>query len=85
MPELECWNCHETFKSDERYEFPGCYVCWHECADGVMTQVTVKRKKVWRRFVPEWVKTPTAKDQFNRTLKLIYNSDKKINEDEFDE
>lgn len=83
--EVECWNCHETFIPDTEYEFPGSHIYWHECPGGILTQVTVEIKKVFKRYVPEWVKKPTAKDQFNKTLKLIYNSNKKISEDEFDE
>lgn len=80
---MECWNCHEQIKPDVEYEFPGCHVYWHECADGVLTQVTVEIKKVFRH-VPDWARKPTAKDQYNKTLKLVY-SDKNMNEDEFDE
>ena len=85
MSETECWNCHEQIKPDVKYyEFPGRHVYWHECADGVLTQVTVEIKKVFRH-VPDWVKKPTAQDQFNKTLKLIHAVDKKIIEDEYDE
>jgi len=83
--EVECWSCHEMFEPDGVYEFPGVYVYWHKCTDGILTQVTVENKKLWRRFVPDWVRKPTAKDRFNKTLKLIYAVDKKIIEDEYDE
>lgn len=79
--EIECWNCHEpNINSDVKYEFPGRNVYWHECADGVLTQVNVEIKKVFRRQVPDWVRMPTAEDQYRKTLKLVY-SDKDMNKD----
>jgi len=84
LSEIECWNCHEPIEPDAvRYEFPGRHVYWHECADGVLTQVNVEIKKVFRRQVPDWVRMPTAKDQYKKTLKLVY-SDKNMNEGEGD-
>jgi len=82
VDELECWRCHEFFKPDVVYEFPGEYIYWHKCADNFYVQVTAQKKRVWKKYVPEWVKPSTAKDHFNKTLKLIYGDNREVFEDE---
>ena len=81
---LTCWRCHEIFSSDHEYDFPKKIVYWHKCSDGVMTQIPIIKEKKRGRFVPSWVKEPTAKEMLNRKLYEIYGQNiiHKIEEDE---
>ncbi len=53
-----CCECMQDFIPDVIYEFPSCFVFWHECTPGVFTQNVfdkIKKKYFWqetRRVLP---------------------------------
>jgi len=50
MNEEHCWRCKETFIPEKIYEFNGKRICcWHECPDGKITQVHLKKLPVFPR------------------------------------
>lgn len=40
-----CSECMQDFIPDRIYEFPNCFVFWHECTPGVFTQNVFDKMK----------------------------------------